>query len=805
MSDGGHPDATRLDGGYPDARVPDASADAGMDASADAAGPPTPALLLHARPAPGSVELFWEMSEGATYDLYRSTDPSCETADIRSCADGARHADVGSPFVAERLQNGAHHSFWLVEEAADGTQRIGESGARPNTLGTDRQVQAVTTLPEGEVVLGGAFSRVGVSAGRGVPFLKRSLGTKPHPAVTGGDVRAAIADGAGGFYIGGGFTHVGGEDRTGLAHILADGTVGDWNPGVDGEVWALHLADGALYVGGDFAAVDDEPRGSVAAFGGDGSLTPWAPNIDGEVYAIDSIEQKLHVAGSFDMIDDAPRSGLAAFDLADDLELLPWAPEVTSSWSVKTLLVGDGVLYVGGSFEGINEASRSGLAAFDAQGMLLPWSPEVEWGEDGVMALAWSDGRLYAGGDIHAVDGAPRACVAIFGSDGGLEDGAPFVLDENDGCRVWSLAADDTGLWVGGELDAPDGWQVGAFAFDTEGQPTGWDPGIDGEVYALALGDDAVFVGGAFGTVASEPRKSLAVLDGGDGRLLRDFPEPGGTVRALEVSDGILYIGGSFNTIDGVWQRGFAAFDIVAGELTDFDPGLVSGDGVHAISAVGDTLYIGGTFTSVDGSPRHRVASFQAEMLTDFAPELTQSVISPQVQAIEMFDGALYVGGRFDEVDGESRTQLAAFVDDELAEKPTNVSSSVVNTLASNPNAILVGGNFSEAGGAPRTHLAAFDADFELMSFDAGIIDGPVSALAFHGGLLYAGGWFGSIDEQPRARIAMFRLPGGASYDVATIEGLAVETMASHDDVLYVGGRFSGVDGRPAANFAMIE
>ena len=50
----------------------------------------------------------------------------------------------------------------------------------------------------------------------------------PWPFLWLGTVNTSASDGAGGWFIGGNFSHVGGLPRYGLAHILADGNVSDW-------------------------------------------------------------------------------------------------------------------------------------------------------------------------------------------------------------------------------------------------------------------------------------------------------------------------------------------------------------------------------------------------------------------------------------------------------------------------------------------------------------------------------------------------------------------------------------------------
>src|SRR5262245_23997957 len=75
------------------------------------------------------------------------------------------------------------------------------------------------------IYFGGSFGLVGVRTGGGVPVSANTgQAESVFPSVN-GEVEAAIADEQGGWFVGGGFTLVGGLLRTNLAHIRKDRTV----------------------------------------------------------------------------------------------------------------------------------------------------------------------------------------------------------------------------------------------------------------------------------------------------------------------------------------------------------------------------------------------------------------------------------------------------------------------------------------------------------------------------------------------------------------------------------------------------
>src|SRR5204863_821884 len=110
------------------------------------------------------------------------------------------------------------------------------------------------------IYLGGDFDQVGPGTGSGVA-LDAATGARPAAfAEVNGPVDAAVADGAGGWYIGGSFTRVGDKSRQNAARILADGTVGAWNPNTDLAVHAIALgrSGGATiaWIGGDVTVIN---------------------------------------------------------------------------------------------------------------------------------------------------------------------------------------------------------------------------------------------------------------------------------------------------------------------------------------------------------------------------------------------------------------------------------------------------------------------------------------------------------------------------------------------------------------------
>jgi hypothetical protein len=121
-----------------------------------------------------------------------------------------------------------------------------------------------------------------------------------------GTVYACVADGRGGWFVGGEFTAVGGIPRVNLAHVQVDGSVARLRADTDGVVRALALDGRTLYVGGDFTHVAGEERAHVAALSAvTGELTAWNPEVSGiawgvtTVYCILPSADAVYVGGDF--------------------------------------------------------------------------------------------------------------------------------------------------------------------------------------------------------------------------------------------------------------------------------------------------------------------------------------------------------------------------------------------------------------------------------------------------------------------------------------------------------------------------
>lgn len=142
------------------------------------------------------------------------------------------------------------------------------------------------------------------------------------------------------------------------------------------------------------------------------------------------------------------------------------------------------------------------------------------------------------------------------------------------------------------------------------GEPTTWNPGLDGKVFALALSEDGgtLFVGGNFNRAGGASRRKLAAYDTATWALLPwKAPSPNSTVRALAVDGDVLYVGGSFTSVGGTARERAAAVGVADASLRNWDPS--PDDLVRSIVPTTGRVYLGGNFVQVNGTNQGRLAA----------------------------------------------------------------------------------------------------------------------------------------------------------------------------------------------------
>ena len=326
----------------------------------------------------------------------------------------------------------------------------------------------------------------------------------------------------------------GSQTRNHLAALDVDRhTLLPWDPDADGSVSAVAAsADGTkLYVGGDFSHIGGQPASRLARIDlATGAVDPtFRAGVRGGVRALALAGDRLYVGGVFNYVEGAAggaaRPKVAALDAATGA-LLPWTPPAmgpgrytghngtptpsASGGDVLGLAVpADGSrVYVGGNF--MSFGGMAGLVVFDAgSGQPLPQQ--------------WKTGRPIFDLTVSPADG-----TTVFASAGGSGGQVSAFNPDQPKGPVWAtwvdgdapgVAASATTVYLMGHYDyagKASALRHHLAAFDAGSGAVGsWNPTANTPwgAFTAAVGADHVFVGGEFTRINGQPQPGFAEFD----------------------------------------------------------------------------------------------------------------------------------------------------------------------------------------------------------------------------------------------------------------------------------------------------
>jgi hypothetical protein len=335
------------------------------------------------------------------------------------------------------------------------------------------------------------------------------------------------------------------------------------------DVLALTAKRSALYLGGDFVSPLNAPSADSFAQWDGVSYAALGPNdsITGTVNAIAVDGRDLYVGGSFTNAAGGAADKIAMWDGS----LGAWSPlNGTLDSTVRAIAISGGDVYVGGDFtnaDGIAEADY--IARYDGS-----WHNLGSHNSDGALAdhvnaIAISGTTVYVGGLFTNAQAIPQADYvakwtgswAALGSNSAGTNGA--LSDQ-----VHALLVSGNDLYVGGSFVNAAGngaadyvarWRGGSWS------GLGSTAALDARVYALAAAGPDLYLGGRFTDADGIPQADYvarwdgsawsalgANASGGDGAI-------DDTVYALAVFDGDLYVGGVFEDAAGIGEADYLA------------------------------------------------------------------------------------------------------------------------------------------------------------------------------------------------------------------------------------------------------
>jgi uncharacterized delta-60 repeat protein len=320
----------------------------------------------------------------------------------------------------------------LARTDPSGIPEPGFGGAGPN----DR-VTVIALQADKKILAGGYFTAYGQINRKGIARINAD-GTADDTFNMNGpgtnqSVEALAVQPDGKIIIAGYFNTYNGVTRTGIARLLADGTLDNsFDPGAgsDGFVFAVAVQpDGKILVGGAFNHWNGQTAGGLARLNADGTLDnsfSTGSGTDGIVYCFAlQPDGKIMAAGEFTHFNGISRNRVLRLEPGGALD--PAFDPVTGPnfWVKSLLLQPDGKLLLSGYFMTVSGSSWQHLARLTPAGALDPsFDPGIGANGDAIESMALQpNGRLIIGGSFTAYNAQGRNRVArvfAFPRGGGL-------------------------------------------------------------------------------------------------------------------------------------------------------------------------------------------------------------------------------------------------------------------------------------------------------------------------------------------------------------------------------------------------
>jgi uncharacterized delta-60 repeat protein len=753
---------------------------------------------------------------------------------------------VGGAFTT---LNGATRSR-LVRLNADGT----EDTAFYTNLGTsfNNVVWSIAVQSDGKIVLSGQFTTLnGATRNRLVRLnsngtddtaFNTNLGTGFDNTIYSGSV-AVQSDGK--ILVAGRYITFNNATREKLVRLNSDGTedtafYANLGTGFNSTVWSLALqSDGKIVLGGQFTSVNGVTRNRLVRLNPNGTEdTAFGTNLgtgfNSTIYkvAVQS-DGKILVVGAFTQLSGVTRNRLVRLN-ADGTEDTAFYTNLGTGFTDEVWAIevqSDGKILVGGSFRGLNGATRNYLVRLNADGTdsALATTNYVGLNATVYSVAVQSDGKIVVGGEFTTLTGLLRNRLVRLNADGTEDTDFNTNLGDGFNSTLYALAVQSDGkILVGGQFQFLNGAtrarlvRLNADGTDDTAFYTNMGTAFNSTVYSIVVQPDGkILVGGTFATLNGLLRTRLVRLNT-DGTEDTDFYTNLGTgfnstIRTLAVqSDGKILVGGLFSSLNGVTRNRLVRLNPNGTEDTAFytNMGTGFGNGIYALAVQSDgKIFVGGQFLTLNGVGRFYFVVLSSTGIDETPPAFYEGygfygiIYATAVQS----DGKMLVGGSLTQLNGVTRNRLVRLNTDGTEDTAfyANLGTgfdNIVWTLAvQSDGKILVGGQFTTLNGASRRRLVRLNSDgTEDTAFYTNMgtaFSSVVRSLVVQSdGKIVVGGDFSAFNNISRNRIT--RLNSNGTEDTAFYPNLgtgftgAVYALAVQSDgKILVAGSFSFLNG----------
>jgi hypothetical protein len=363
-----------------------------------------------------------------------------------------------------------------------------------------------------------------------------------------GLVHAAIADGQGGFYIGGNFTKIGDSSRLYLAQVNGNGQPTAWKPNIDSVVRALYKRNDTLFIGGAFSKINtkDRPRFGLYSLSGDSVLTAGTHLLFGNLNCINSfiIQKDTLIYGAWPCCSNI--ASIRKFNFKNSV-FLPWQLGFTE----------------------YNEVNKIDLSADTA-----------------TLIYTIADNSAYIKG-VNFRTGAEKYRIDVAMYSVSFTEGVMF------GLKATATKGYAAGYFKYVRKNNTTIQRKGFFGFDLNtGDFLADDLQLDGYPSFLDIQYDKLYLSGTFTSINNTPREHFAVIDTNNLNLNAWDLSPTDPLTCMAYSAGKVFVAGYFNGVSSVHRNGLAAVDAVTKTILPWNPAALSYIEGKRMMVKGDSLFI---------------------------------------------------------------------------------------------------------------------------------------------------------------------------------------------------------------------
>lgn len=526
---------------------------------------------------------------------------------------------------------------WIDGQTMTNTARLNLTTGAWSTLGggTNATVYALT-ISGTLLYTGGAFTQAGANAASGVA--QWNTGTNTWSALSTGPYTGttyALAMNGTELIAGGNY-----YNSTGTSAYRWNGS--SWQAmgtTTYSTIYALNVNSLGIYAGGSTELLRWDGSNWVQVGASlSGAQSP-------KVYALAYANDQLYVGGTFTAAGST--TAMRAADL--NLNNATWSALFGGpggnglDGDVNTIVISGTDMYVGGSFTRAGPIAANYIAKWNGSS----WSALGAGVDFHVLALARRGNTLYVGGRFTSAGGNTAHYIAQWDTSG--QTWSPINSGGKEGVTDWvsALAITGTKMYVGGYFNRvgwPDGPATDYFAVLNTNAIT-WttvNPGLKGDVHAVAVHGTDVYVGGRFYQSGGSNFDGLTRWDT-VGNQWSGIAGASANVYALAMSGDDLYVGGTFypnrirrlNTLDNTW------LPMTGGVYGGSFDGIVYSIAAHADGDV----YVGGDFTGAGGRTIYNLARYNPAC--DFWLPVGTQGVNARVLALATTTDQVFAGGQF--------------------------------------------------------------------------------------------------------------------------------------------------------------